>query len=121
MSSNTVHTNINPLTGDCLDCGANKEQIDDNLFPVCEKITGPHRLAIIAVRNEAMVRGYAAESYEQRARIAEDEAARYSQGARRLRADERALKASLEYLKGATGEKPLPLAETVARLGRHPG
>ncbi len=48
----SVHQNTDPVTGGCLDCGATRENIDDNLFPTCEKAAGPNRLAIISARRE---------------------------------------------------------------------
>lgn len=35
-----------------MDCGATREAIDDNLYPACDKIEGPHRLALLLIRQE---------------------------------------------------------------------
>ena len=38
--------------GACLDCGAERVEIDDNLAPTCDKVVGPHRLGIMAMRRD---------------------------------------------------------------------
>jgi hypothetical protein len=111
----TIHTNLDLITGNCLDCGATREAIDDNLYPTCEKATGPHRLAIMLIRREALHR----ENWAGHARhhVAEaEEAAVYWEGeARKADAAGRELRATIDYLKGDE-PKPLPLAEAVTRL-----
>jgi hypothetical protein len=45
-----LHTDINPMTGACNACGASREMISD-AFP-CDRIDGPHKVAIIAAMRE---------------------------------------------------------------------
>ena len=104
------------ITRECRNCGARQEQIDDNLFPICEPVTGPHRLAIIAVRDAAIAQASAAQWSRRCAAEAEDAAAQYAGQARLHEADHRALQESLKLLKGAEGEKPLPLHEAIRRI-----
>lgn len=39
--------------GGCVSCGASHEQLVDRVAPPCDKIVGPHRLAIIAALRDA--------------------------------------------------------------------
>lgn len=41
---------FDPVTGHCLLCGATREDLHDGLYPVCDPIMGPHRLALILIR-----------------------------------------------------------------------
>ncbi len=44
------HT-LDPCTGDCTACGARREQMDDNLVPVCDPIPpGPYRAALLQLK-----------------------------------------------------------------------
>src|ERR1700678_2013769 len=99
--------NPDPITGGCQDCGARREEIDDNLVPTCEKITGPHKTAIIVLRREqrrvawaAREIAWAARENRQQARLAERAAAQLSEEARECEQDERELAASIQLLKG---------------------
>ncbi len=104
------------ITGECRNCGARREQIDDNLFPVCETVTGPHRLAIIAVRDAAMAQEYAARIARWHLKQAEAAAAHFAGVARQHEADHRSLQGSLDYLKCTEEEKSLPLHEAIRRI-----
>ncbi len=48
-NARAMHT-FDGRTGECIDCGAQRSEIDDNIVTSCEKKTGPHRLAIIALK-----------------------------------------------------------------------
>ena len=111
----SIHTNRDPVTGDCLDCGATRENIDDNLYSTCEKVTGPHRLAIMLIRREARHQEIWAE--HARANVAEAEAAavQWEREARRCAEAARNLWATIDYLQGDE-PKPLPLGDAVRRL-----
>lgn len=52
MTSQSVHKNLDPVTGACCDCEATHEEIIDNLFSECLKAEGPYRIALIACRRE---------------------------------------------------------------------
>lgn len=109
----TVH-NYDPMTGNCLDCGARREEIDDNLFPACEKIEGPHRLAIIAVRREATHQQWRVRHAWRNLRQAEAQAVACSQELRAAQDDERALLDSLHVLKRENGSLPDKTQQTLA-------
>lgn len=100
--------NPDPVTGACQDCGARREEIDDNLVPICEKITGPHRLAIIVLRREQRRLRWAAH-------VNRHNAAALTNEARECEHDERELAASADALKGETGEPRLSVGEAIHR------
>jgi hypothetical protein len=45
------HKNRDPLTDNCLDCGASREEIDDYALS-CKPVTGPNRVALVAMTRE---------------------------------------------------------------------
>lgn len=52
MKTSNPHATLDLATGNCLDCGASREEIDGNLAPICDRLTGPNRLAMIVLRRE---------------------------------------------------------------------
>lgn len=61
MSETVQHGNCDPISGCCLDCGATREAILDNLYPTCEKFEGPYRAAMIVLnRTHAEAKGLCA-------------------------------------------------------------
>lgn len=100
-----AHVNRDPMTGACLDCGARLEQIDDNVFPTCEKITGPHRLAIMAVRLAAAEVHWRARMTRTYLQQAENQVVAMTRQLRDEEAAERELNASLDMLREASGMK----------------
>jgi hypothetical protein len=121
------HENLDPLTQTCLDCGATREAQQDNLFPVCVKFEGPHRLALIAI-HQAQSRcqqgilwhARAAEEARLQAREAEDAAVYHDKEADRCRAADNELHASSEFLKQASGMKSdtISVGEAIERKYR---
>lgn len=41
-------------TDECIACGASRPQIDDGYVPACEKFSGPHRIALIALNRKRL-------------------------------------------------------------------
>jgi hypothetical protein len=109
------HKNLDWRTGDCLDCGATRIQIDDNLSPICEKIEGPHRLAIIAIKQALHNHRFAAEHYRWCQREAEEKTIEFGNEAIKHEKAEYELSASLKILLGEP-RKILSLEESIIRL-----
>lgn len=103
-----VHTNLDPITGGCLDCGARREEIDDNLFPVCEKVVGPHRLAIIALGRILRERQGSAYRMRRAAEASENAAVEYSRASRRSHAEAEAIAASAAMLRSLSPQPESP-------------
>lgn len=97
-----VHTNLDPMTGNCLDCGARREEIADNIFPTCDKIEGPHRLTTMLLRREHRLKAWHAENARQNMVRAEREVVHWDHEQRRVSVEADELGGSLEFLKAAS-------------------
>lgn len=110
--------NFDPVTGNCVDCGATRESIDDNLFPTCAKFDGPHKLALIAIYQAASIQERSAFWAELSLQRAEAEVVVYAARKRVFEGNATSLKASLDLLRSISEPshgKTISLAEAIAR------
>ena len=132
MARNTEGHNLDPMTGGCVDCGATREALDDNIFPVCARFDGPHKLALIAIhqavsREDNSIHWAArrlqdaeleAKDAELEAKDAEASAVYHARQKREFEANAAALRASLDFLASAgmsNQPKTIGLAEAIER------
>lgn len=92
------HENRDPLTGACVDCGATREALDDNLFPICHKVHGPYKHGIIVLRQAARQVQWLAESARSAMERHEAMAVHCQREARELDARKREINAALAAL-----------------------
>lgn len=93
------HANRDPITDNCLDCGALRGEITDGLATTCEKVTGPNRLAIIIGQRELRHQRYQLERARHRLRRVEDELPAYALEIRAIESVCAELARSIEILK----------------------
>ncbi len=108
------HKTLDPTTGACLDCGATREEIDDRLFEICEKVTGPNRLTILGARRQ--LHHFERQEREHRARLRalEEMIPSLQQLIREDADNQRELRASIAVLEGVS-EPKLSVAEAINR------
>lgn len=97
-----------PVTGNCPDCGATREMIDDGIVPTCRKFEGPHRRALVILNRYLMYSRSHIDCTERELRRAEDRVVYLQRNVREARESERELSESVEFL--ASESKPtLPI------------
>ena len=95
----SVHKNLDPIIGNCLDCGATHEEIQDNLAPSCDVITGPNKAALMAIRIVIRSREKGIEQMSAALQSLENRVAAGANNLRAARHDLEKLKASFEKLR----------------------
>lgn len=111
------HKTIDPMTGNCLDCGATPEMVDDGLVPACRKFTGPHKLALAVLNRALMLRRAEVDAADRALRVAEEHVVIQTARLRQAKQDEGELAASVEFMAaaGAQATDKITAAEAVAR------
>lgn len=90
-----------PVTGNCVDCGATREMIDDALVPTCRKFSGPHKFALVLLNRHLMWERSAIEMHERQLQRMEEQIVHGHAQLAVLRERERQLASSLDCLAGS--------------------
>jgi hypothetical protein len=91
--------NTSSLNGACVDCGATREEVVDNIYPVCLRFQGPNRIALIAINKDRMWRERDLSQLRASLRLMEESVVRTANAIRDKQADIRELEVSIERLK----------------------
>jgi hypothetical protein len=95
------HKNLDPVTDNCADCGATREEIDDGLAPTCCEHTGPHAEALRALFRTIARKKAEIAQWDEWLAMHEKSAVDISRHLRTAKAHLRELQASFEKLKAA--------------------
>jgi hypothetical protein len=97
-----------------MDCGATREEIDDDIFPVCQKAEGPNRLAIIHTRRALWHFEAEGRDLQRRFKSLEEMIPEMHRALRENREKQAEVRASLELLQGPS-DTTLSLHEAISR------
>ena len=99
--SPSPHKNLDPITSNCADCGATREEIDDGLAQTCYVHTGPHVEALRAIARTMRRQENEISQFERNLAAHEAAVAHNSRHLRTAKAHLEELKASFEKLRNA--------------------
>lgn len=97
-----IHRWRDPMSGSCLNCGATIEEISDNLAPTCDRIEGPHRIALLGLIKVRRHRQAELTSLRQQHQQAENMVVTLGRRIREEDAHLRELEATIAGLRGET-------------------
>lgn len=96
-----------------MDCGARREEMDDGLAKTCQKVEGPNRLAVVALRSELRRVDHSISDLQQSILTSENRIASMKLEIGHRRDTKASLEASIKQLELPTVEERIAAVETI--------